>query len=162
MIGDTIYRMKAVPKSTIETIDKEINNYYNQISWQEVQDFNTAVYEYRDHKTGNTVGFVTASMSKLFEDLEDRKTNYPAILLGRLGVDKAYKGLKYGEELVKFVIGLGWELKDKIGCRLIILDVDMNNNTLIEYYKRLGFEQAVTQNKKQLLSMYFDLKHLKI
>lgn len=74
------------------------------------------------------VGFVTVSMTCLSladlregEKVEGVRVPYPALLLGRLAVDKRLRGKGIGTLLCKFAIGLAVEISNTIGCRYVAL-----------------------------------------
>lgn len=69
---------------------------------------------------------------------EKRNINYPATLLGRLGINKDYQGLHIGSELMNFIKAWFIEPNNKTGCRYILVDAYNTPNT-IAYYKRNGF-----------------------
>lgn len=158
--------MSEQPPNTINTRDPEINEYYNQKAWIDMLNLNSVVYEY--WKDGKVIGFSTASMNKLFEPIDGREINHPSLLLGRLGVDQAYTSQSFGDELTLYIIALAHHLTQKVGCRLVILDVDrikdeksgelIENEKLISNYVNLGFESAKHQRKKDKTILYFDLK----
>ncbi|MCM1108878.1 MAG: GNAT family N-acetyltransferase [Clostridium sp.] len=69
---------------------------------------------------------------------EKRNINYPAILLGRLGISQKYQGLHIGSELMDFIKAWFIEPKNKTGCRYILVDA-YNTDCTIGFYKRNGF-----------------------
>ncbi|MFX0173444.1 MAG: GNAT family N-acetyltransferase [Candidatus Hodarchaeota archaeon] len=158
--------MSEPPSNTINTRDPEINEYYKEKAWIDMLNLNSLIYEYwKDEKV---VGFSTASMSKLRESLEGPPMGRPSLLLGRLGVDQAYTSQSLGEELTHYIIGLARKLKQKVGCRLVILDVEkiqdeksgelIENEKLISNYVKLGFDKAKHQ-RREVTILYFDLKN---
>lgn len=48
--------------------------------------------------------------------------NYPAVLLGRLGVDVQFSGFKLGCQIVEFVAQWFAGPENKSGCRHLIVD----------------------------------------
>jgi len=102
-----------------------------------------------------------------------RIKTYPAVLIGRLGVNKQYHHKKIGTELMNWI--KAWFIKEdnKTGCRFVVVDA-YNVERAINYYKKNGFkflfnnedEEKKYQNiksRKQLNNrlMYFDLIVLK-
>ena len=65
--------------------------------------------------------------------------NYPAVLLGRLGVDKSFKGNHIGTQIIEFVAG--WFTSDEnfSGCRHLIVDA-YNEPDLLDFYRKNGME----------------------
>jgi GNAT superfamily N-acetyltransferase len=73
-------------------------------------------------------GFVSVSMTCLGladlgegEKVEGVRVPSPALLLGRLAVDKKSRGKGIGTSLCKFAIGLAVEISGAIGCRYVAL-----------------------------------------
>ena len=85
-----------------------------------------------------------------------RLNSYPAVKLGRLGVDKKYKGENIGTSII--LTSMAWFLdKNKTGCRFMTVDAYLNND-VYKFYEKLKFKQLVPpeDNAKTVL-MYFDL-----
>ena len=65
--------------------------------------------------------------------------SYPAVLVGRLGVNQKYKGKGIGRELMDFIKSWFIDSNNKTGCRFVVVDA-YNENSPINYYKRNDFE----------------------
>lgn len=100
---------------------------------------------------------------------EKQFRSYPAVLIGRLGVNKSYKGNGLGKELMDFIKSWFIESNNKTGCRFVVVD-SYNEKGPIDYYSRNGFiplfsteaqerEYTGVQEGKPLKTrlMYFDL-----
>lgn len=63
---------------------------------------------------------------------------YPALLIGRLGVNEKYQSKGIGSDLLSFISS--WFVKDdnKSGCRFLIVDA-YNNPKTLTFYERNGF-----------------------
>jgi GNAT superfamily N-acetyltransferase len=85
-----------------------------------------------------------------------RIRQYPAIKVGRLGVDKKHHGTGVAYDLMAFI--KGFSIKDhKPACRLLLLDA-LNQPRQIQYYKRNGFEFLLDNDADEKNRiMYFDL-----
>ncbi|MDE6310111.1 MAG: GNAT family N-acetyltransferase [Muribaculaceae bacterium] len=72
---------------------------------------------------------------------EKQGRTYPAVLIGRLGVDIDYQGAHFriGAQIMDFI--KKWFISDsnKTGCRFILVDASNNPHTL-KYYERNGFK----------------------
>lgn len=66
---------------------------------------------------------------------------YPAVLIGRLGVDRNYQGPEYrvGAQIMDFVKDWFISADNKTGCRFILVDA-VNNPHTLAYYERNGFK----------------------
>lgn len=65
--------------------------------------------------------------------------NYPAVLLGRLGVDLRYQHTHLGPQIIDFVAQWFSSDDNKSGCRHLIVDA-YNEQGLIEFYERNGLK----------------------
>ena len=59
--------------------------------------------------------------------------NYPAVLIGRLGVSRKYRNQKMGSQIIDFI--KAWFLSDhnKTGCRFIVVDA-YNKEDVLHFY----------------------------
>ncbi len=90
---------------------------------------------------------------------EKRIKQYPAIKIGRLGVDVAYQGTGLAYELMDFIKGFSITGL-KPACRLLLLDA-INKPRQLQYYDRNEFRFLLsTDEKDENRIMYFDLKKL--
>ncbi len=66
---------------------------------------------------------------------------YPAVLIGRLGVDKDYQHTRYriGAQIMDFIKDWFISADNKTGCRFILVDA-VNNPHTLAYYERNGFK----------------------
>jgi GNAT superfamily N-acetyltransferase len=99
--------------------------------------------------------------------------SYPAVLIGRLGVNQEFKGKGIGPELIDFIKAWFIDGENKTGCRFIVVD-SYNELGPFNFYTKCGFktlfsseEQEKTYlnlpNEEALSTrlMYFDLIVLK-
>lgn len=108
---------------------------------------------------------------KLEHDIPHRKScrNYPAVLIGRLGVDENFQSKHLGSEILTFLKYWFVEPNNKTGCRFLLVDA-YNSEHTIEFYQRNGFkllfgteQQEIEYRRlKDITSlptriMYFDL-----
>jgi GNAT superfamily N-acetyltransferase len=99
--------------------------------------------------------------------------SYPAVLIGRLGVNKEYRGQKIGFELMDFIKSWFIDGANKTGCRFVVVD-SYNEPIALRYYQDCGFaflfgsedqeKEYLNKPVNQPLTtrlMYFDLILLK-
>lgn len=101
-----------------------------------------------------------------------RGINFPAVLIGRLGVSSEFrgKGLNVGSQILDFVKDWFRSEDNKTGCRFIVVDA-YNNPRTLHFYEKNGFKPLYKTEKEerdflQLKSdepletrfMFFDLK----
>lgn len=100
-----------------------------------------------------------------------RGMNYPAVLIGRLGVATEFrgKGLNIGSQVIGFI--KDWfRIDNKTGCRFIVVDA-YNNPKTLHFYEKNGFKTLyrTEQEERSFLNlrpeepletrfMFFDLK----
>lgn len=108
---------------------------------------------------GVLVGFATVAMGSvsvkettLRLPFFGTKRRYPALLLGRLGVDNKYRKRHIGHCICLWTIGLAKELSERIGCRFVIL---MTNQPTVKFYQKSGFDICPKYEKKEKVLMYF-------
>jgi hypothetical protein len=151
--------------------DKDINEFLKEDSIRHIVEDLARIYVVKDNNN-KILAFASLSTSILEvgdspDTKEDKGYNLlPAILLGRLGVDKKFLTKRYGIKLIDFCVGLAVGLKEYIGVRYIILDAYPDK---VKYYRKNGF---VTETKnedikkcikkqrrggKQCIPMYFRL-----
>jgi len=90
---------------------------------------------------------------------QKRIRQYPAIKVGRLGVDNKYQRTGIAYDLMLFI--KGFVIKDhKPACRLLLLDA-INKERQIKYYKKNNFEFLLDEDENnENRIMYFDLLQL--
>lgn len=101
-----------------------------------------------------------------------RGRTYPAVLIGRLGVNKHYQGTTHhiGTQVMDFIKKWFRSDDNKTGCRFIVVDA-VNDSATLGYYAHNGFKFIYTDEdvEKEFFSiskndflrtrmMYFDLK----
>ena len=102
---------------------------------------------------------------------QKRMKSYPAVLIGRLGVNNTFKRKGLGDELLNFIKSWFIDPYNKTGCRFLVVDA-YNEDIPIKYYQKNGFdflfstedqEKAYSQSVERPLTtrlMYFDLIEL--
>ena len=100
--------------------------------------------------------------------------NYPAVLIGRLGVSRKYRNQNIGSQIIDFI--KAWFLSDhnKTGCRFIVVDA-YNREDVLHFYSNdnNGFSFLFKEERQEKLynsipadenlktrQMYFDLATL--
>lgn len=116
----------------------------------------------------------TAAKNRLQRSVTNAKRgiNFPAVLIGRLGVAAAYqgKGLNIGSQIIDYVKDWFRSSDNKTGCRFIVVDA-YNNERTLRFYQRNGFKKLyrTEQDERDFLKlkddeplrtrfMFFDLK----
>lgn len=95
------------------------------------------------------------------------RNNYPALLIGRLGVNKDFSRQRIGSDLMNFIKAWFINKNNKTGCRFITVDA-YNSERALNYYIKNGFKFVFTTEKDEqkalntseplhTRSLYFDL-----
>lgn len=79
---------------------------------------------------------------------------YPAVLIGRLGINKDYQNQHIGSDLMMFIKLWFVDPNNKTGCRFLLVDA-YNNEKPLAYYERNGFEYLF-HNERQEALFFFD------
>ncbi len=88
------------------------------------------------HENNRVVGYITISASSIKRISLDVKKPYDDISvlrIGRLAVDRNYRGKKIGERLLKFGIEKALGLKEHFGCVGIVVDA---KEEAIDFYQQ--------------------------
>jgi GNAT superfamily N-acetyltransferase len=152
--------------------DTDLNEYFHQdaINYTNQLMAVTYVLENKD----KTIGFFSVANDKIqiidnksvWNRLnrkvsnEKRRTSYPAVKVGRLGIDEKFQGKGVGTMLIRFIKEF-FLLGNKTGCRFITVDA-YNNPQTIEFYKKNGFDFFLTDDSREKTRlMFYDLILLK-
>ena len=77
----------------------------------------------------------------------------PAALLGRIGIDDKYRGQDLAREyLIRYVLGVCNEVKNYIGLRLLIIEVE-RGDSIKDYLIKNGFQEEKSNKKFHFLSI---------
>lgn len=95
--------------------------------------------------------------------------SYPAVLIGRLGVNKKFRDKGIGTSLLNFIKAWFIDSANKTGCRFIVVDA-YNKKDALNFYEKNGFtpifskkedEREYTKDSREgdlkTRLMYFDL-----
>lgn len=148
----------AEARNNFSCESEPLNQYFKRQMAQDVKSKFTRCYVAIDAKVANTiVGFYTLSscvisLLDLPESIQKKLPKYmaiPAIRLGRLAVDKKYKGQKIGAALLYDALETAANLSDKIGVYALL--VDAKDNNAVSFYRHHGFIN--TSNDSNILYM---------
>lgn len=125
-----------------------------------------------------TISLPGSRKKKVIKNIPREKTlkSFPAVLIGRLGVNKCYRKIndeRISKQLMDFIKSWFIHPNNKTGCRFIVVD-SYNDSIPINYYLNNSFdflfsteeqEKEFTGLKKEdelkTRLMFFDLIHLK-
>ena len=82
----------------------------------------------------------------------------PAIKIGRLAIDKTYKGKGLGSLIIHNIINDCLELNERQACRLITIDAYKQS---VSFYEKLGFISFTEKDKDEnIRQMFLDLSKI--
>ena len=92
-----------------------------------------------------------------------RGRSYPAVLIGRLGVNREFQNTPshIGRQLMSFIKDWFRHEDNKTGCRFIVVDA-YNDEKVLRYYEKNGF--VPLYKTEELEKLYYDIpqgEHLK-
>lgn len=107
---------------------------------------------------------------KIDKTLKTEYKDYPAIKIGRLAVDKRYKGLEIGNEILASICELIKEISEELGVSFITIDAYCNAR---KFYQKNSFTLKKIHNPEKLkrksqrdettsIFMYKNIKKIKI
>ena len=121
---------------------------------------------------GMDVRHLPGSRKKKFTEVFPREkhlSSYPAILIGRMGVNKEFSGKGIGSDLLEIICAWAIASDNKFACRFLTVDA-YNNDATRKFYESNGFIYLFTseQQEKEYIKMplerelktrlmYFDL-----
>lgn len=77
---------------------------------------------------------------------------YPAVLIGRLGINEEFSGQGFGSTIMDFI--KSWFIKNnKTGCRFIIVEA-YNIPRTLRYYEKNSFRYLFSTEKQEALYTY--------
>jgi len=171
MKNKRLFRRKIKEKLKMVIISKEIiNNLDFDCGDEDLNDFiyeNALKHLYEDLAVTYlcmiddiVLGFISISnasvkiMKKHKKEMKFQYSEFPAVKIGRLAIDKRYKGMGIGTYLIKWLSGKSEIMGQEIGIRFLSLDAYEKS---VDFYKKLGF--YIYDNKKRNIPMYFDLNN---
>lgn len=124
-------------------------------------------------KEEQTLAFFSVLNDKIsYEDVIDKKDwkkikgklsqrkqykSYPAVKIGRFGVDKQNQGQGLGRQLIDYIKTF-FITGNRTGCKFITVDA---YNESLEFYKKMGFKFLTEKDEKSdTRLMYYDLIEL--
>jgi len=93
---------------------------------------------------------------KVIADIPREKhlSSYPAMLIGRLGVNENFRNRGIGSELVEIICTIATEEKNSSSCRYLTVDA-YNNEITMKFYEANGFNYLFStgQQEKEYIGM---------
>lgn len=140
--------------------DKPLVNFLNTKAEQLIRDKISTIKTiyYNDEFIGYySISMSTVDSGDLYDEKRSSTYSHPAILIGRLLVDKRFRGMHLGRKTIITIILLANHLNKLCACRFIAVD---SKEDVVEFYKRVGFLPLGKDKQKNenTTTMLFDLK----
>lgn len=154
--------------------DSDLNEFLLKDSCPQLGELFSVTYLLEEKGKNKTVAFFTLVNDKIkLEDAKSksfwksrigkkiphnkRRRDYPAVKIGRLGVDKDYKGKRIGTLILDY-IKIWFIEKNKTGCRFVTVDAYVKS---LGFYEKNGFDYLTDKDEKEETRlMFFDLKRI--
>lgn len=144
--------------------DDDLTEFFHKDAIPHKKELVGVTYCYYSKKDNEAIGFFTVSNNAIRtkgfkEQLDSRKQYpfYPAVKIGRLGVNKIYQGCGLGSQIMTMV-KFAFTYSNKTGCRFITVDA-YNSPPQLLFYEKNGFIFLTEKDKGyKTRELYFDLK----
>ncbi|MEQ8471389.1 MAG: GNAT family N-acetyltransferase [Marinoscillum sp.] len=123
-----------------------LNNYIQQQAKQDVKRVLSACFVLSDRLNQKVIGYYTLSSNPIPKDdfpdhlikkMPPSYVNLPTILLGRLAIDKDFKGNGYGGLILIDALNRCVEISQNLGTLAVVVDSIDSNAT--NFYDKYGF-----------------------
>ena len=119
-----------------------------------------------------TLNLNNKTRNRLNRTISNRKRgrSYPAVFIGRLGINKSFQNKSVVSQLLHFIKDWFRHASNKTGCRFIVVDA-YNNGRTTKFYERNNFRYLYDNESEECMQykssttkdistrlMYFDLK----
>jgi len=138
-------------KDSFDCDNEMLNNYFRRQAGQDVRRDLSACYVLAD-ENDTAIGYYTLSSNSTARDefpeemvkkLPKSYSELPTILLGRLAIDKHYKGKGLGEYLLIDALNQCVELSEKVGTLAVIVDpIDQNAESFYDRYQFINLPDS--------------------
>lgn len=155
------YNGEKIGKSfEYEDKDKPLVNFLNKQAKKLIRDKISTIKTiyYNDEFIGYySISMSTVDSGDLYDEKRSATYSHPAILIGRLLVDKKFRGMRVGRKTIITLILLAKHLNELCACRFIAVD---SKKDVVGFYKKMGFLPLGEdkQKKEDTVTMLFDLK----
>jgi len=152
--------------SAFDCGDNDLNDFIRNDAWKYQQELLSVTYSFLNKNDEIAAFFSVSNDSLKDQDFErwnnlsrklpnrKRRKDYPAVKIGRLGVNSGYRGI--GSEIIVFI--KNWfTIENKSGCRFVLVDA-YNKIDVLNFYEKNDFIFLTEKDKdKKTRLMYFDL-----
>ncbi|HEY8601465.1 MAG TPA: GNAT family N-acetyltransferase [Thermomicrobiales bacterium] len=136
-----------------------LDRYFREQAGQDMRRRAAVVYVLVERESAASAGFYTLSatgvdVSAFPTDVARRLPRYPrlpAVLLGRLAVDRRFRGQGLGRGLLLDALARGYHLSRQIGALAVV--VEAKDDDARRFYTHFGFRQLADADNRLFLEM---------
>jgi len=139
----------------------ELNKFLFEDALSQAEQHLNKTYVFYDG-SNTPVGYVTLCLSQVENKrrnpilAEVRYSSVPALLIGRLAIDRRFQRAGCGSAIMKWIRNMAYDLA--AGCRFLAVQVDIENDAALRFYWREGFvAPAATRPAGRLQLLLYDL-----
>jgi GNAT superfamily N-acetyltransferase len=150
-------------KHSFDCGDYDLNDFFKNDAINYAEQLLGRSYYFENKENKDIVGLFTVSNASIrVSDLPNNSKrrlgkeipwakqgrNYPAVLVGRLGVNLKYKSMGLGSQIMDFIKAWFISNKNKTGCRFIIVDA-YNNPAVTNFYTKNNFAAVFSTEEQE-------------
>lgn len=117
-----------------DEINEYLKNFANQHTKKNIAKIHSLIDE---NNPSQIIGFYSLSNTELIMKIKGYPNKIPAILIGKIGVDKRFQGQGFSKILLSHALNKIKELSLDTGIAFVIIDA--KTDELANYYQRFGF-----------------------
>lgn len=101
---------------------------------------------------------IKGKAKKILDKLKKRQRTYPAIKIGRLGIDKNFSRIGIGTKIIDVIVGCARVHSNSVGCRYASVNA-YNQPEVVAFYKKNNFKilKITGGEEGDTLLMYRDI-----
>lgn len=160
----------APPRPLLESDDRDrfdcgresMNAWFRRHAWFNQANNLSRVAVITDPANGRIIGYVSLSAAQIERaylpkpQQRNRPDPVPALLLGRLAVDKDYQGQGHAADLMQYALKAALHVSEAIGAAGMI--THPLDDATREFYRQFGFEDLPFDPRRAMIVRMVDLK----
>lgn len=117
------------------------------------------------YKSDTVIGFISVAMSHMKPERHESLMgkgygNIPALLIGHLATRKDYEKKGVGTRLIAWAIKEAVNISDRVGCRIVMLSPE-NDQEVLDFYKKRGFTYVPREGNEKEDAFFLDIHRIK-
>jgi predicted N-acetyltransferase YhbS len=140
-----------------------LNQWFRRHAWHNQQAGVSRISVVRDSSTGAIAGYVSLSAAQIEcawlpkPQQRNRPDSIPAVLLGRLAVDRRHQGRGHARSLMFFALTTAVRFSREIGCFCVL--THPLDDGVRAFYRSFGFEDLPFDPTGSMAVRIVDLEH---